>query len=288
MPFSSGEFPFPQGTTALLDIRLPNSGKKFSRIAIKCRGCYDEKKDNLKYVNSLNLRLYAKGCMMRALALAGFAYAEDKTPWCRIWPHLIGFRFWSELCSDCLEERGHIDRFVGWKLASSGTKVYFPDDKDAPARIHYRLCGCEKDISRNNAINSYMDYRAACRKHAGQILDSHAQNGNGHVNAVAEKRGRGRTPKPPEVKQAELERRKAEFEYKIRELGKSLPRHAITRAAIADEYAGDDGEIPEESTIGKWVREFYGRGVSVPAAVDHILTGSHINSESDREIKSPI
>jgi hypothetical protein len=121
-----------------------------------------------------------------------------------------------------------------------------------------------------------------------EALLEQAQNSNGQNNEVAEKRGRGRAPKPPEVKQAEIERRKAEFEAKVRELGKRLPQHEITRAIIADEYANDDGEIPEDSTVGKWVREFYGSGVSVPAAVGRILNGTCINTDFVRENNSPI
>lgn len=115
-----------------------------------------------------------------------------------------------------------------------------------------------------------------------------SQSGDGQKNEGAEKRGRGRTPKSPEVKQAELTRRKAEFEDKIRELGRRLEPYEITRAIIADEYASDDGEIPDDSTVSKWVLEFYGKGVSVPAAVNRILAGSRINIDFERENKSPI
>lgn len=190
-PFSAGEFPLPQGTVAILHKRAPNPGKKFAKIAIKCRGCYDERKDNLKYVNSLNLRLYAKGCVMRALALVGFAYTEDKTTWCRVWPILNRFRYWSELCSDCVEKRGSIDRFTGWKTAPSGTKVYFPEDRDAPARVYYALCKCVKEVSRNTAINNYDELAAACRTHTRELLSQMALNANGQKKGGAERGKRG-------------------------------------------------------------------------------------------------
>jgi hypothetical protein len=111
-------------------------------------------------------------------------------------------------------------------------------------------------------------------------------NNSSQKDEATEKRGRGRAPKPPEVKQAEIERRKAKFEDKVRELGTRLSRHEITRAIIADEYADDRGDIPEESTVGKWVREFYGKGVSVPAAVNQILDRGRINTAFNRENKS--
>jgi hypothetical protein len=111
-------------------------------------------------------------------------------------------------------------------------------------------------------------------------------NGGGQKNGLQKKRGRGRIPTPPEVKRAELERRRADFEHKIRALGERLNQHEITRAIIANEYADDRGEIPEDSTVGKWVREFYGEGVSVPAAVNQILNGSRINTGFVRENNS--
>jgi hypothetical protein len=224
-PLSFGEFPLPQGTVAILHKRAPNPGKKFAKIAIKCRGCYDESKDNLKYTNSLNLRLYAKGCVMRGLAVVGFAHTEDKTTWCRVWPHLNRFRYWSELCRECVKKRGSVDRFTGWKTSPSGTKVFFPEDRNAPAQVHYALCKCVKEVSRNTAINNYDELAAACRTHTGELLKQMALNGTGQKNGGEEKGphdGSRNLKWTPELK-ADLLARYEDFLRRIKDEDATLP-----------------------------------------------------------------
>lgn len=245
-PFRMYELPLPKGTVALYHTRAP--GKSYM-VAIKCRVCFDPHENNLKYVRDSSLRLYLKGCAMRALALVGFAYSEDKTTWSRVWPLIARFLFWDERCKDCARKRGSISRFTGWKTAPSGTKVYFPEDMDDPALVIYSLCKCEREVDRNNAINNYDELRAACRTHAGEFLDRLASIETLSVGNSQAQTGNGQTA------QSSLRLDREKFlkrlrKFTVKAFEKTKPK-TPSRTAVANEFA-ERGLRP---TTGPGVRD---------------------------------
>lgn len=195
---------------------------------------------------------------------------------------------WHGLCPDCLKQHGSLTRRIGDEVTPSGAIIHW-DERDpndsGRALVTCSKCRINKEmmvVSSGNKKTSKF-YCKTCRRDEGSArLNALWGAAKGNV----EKRGRGRIPKPPEVKKTEIDRRKAEFENKVRLLGEKYEPHEIIRSVIADEYADENGEIPDDSTVSKWVLEFYGRGVSVPAAVRQILAGSRVNTDFDRENKS--
>lgn len=196
---------------------------------------------------------------------------------------------WAGLCSECRSRRGSHNRksYEGERPLGRVLNERHPEDVNKIG-VQCKLCGQINFFTKKMIYDP--DFLGCCRTHGrleiAMALQNVIETGNGQKNGGAEKRKRGRTPKPPEVKKAELQQRRVEFENKVRELGTSLPQHEITRSVIAGEYASDDGEIPDDSTITKWVQEFYGKEFSVPAAVNQILARSRINTDSSRENKS--
>jgi hypothetical protein len=211
-----------------------------------------------------------------------------------IWPHQIGPK-WSGLCEGCRCRRGSPRRFSADVELWTGSRILYSRRQGdrVPVICGLPSCGAEHLLHRKQMTGHRgKGFTGFCQTHTRRevilALQAQAYNGDKQIVGGPSRRGRGRTPKPLAVKQAELERRKIEFEDKVRQLGRRLFQRQITRAVVADEYANARGEIPEESTIGKWVRDFYGKGISVPDAVSRILAGSRINTEFLRENKSPI
>jgi hypothetical protein len=137
--FRSHELPLPKGSKVLYHTREP--GRSYM-VAFQCRGCFRPERNNLKFIHDSTLSLYIRG----------------RTNW-------------EELCSDCVRRGGSHNRIRGWRTAPSGTRAFFPDDINAPVRVVYATCKCERQVKRGNAINNYDELTAVCQWHQRRPLE---------------------------------------------------------------------------------------------------------------------
>ncbi len=138
----TGEVLLPKGTIAIYDMdkRLvchhPNGGRYF-KIAIKCRGCF-EKTGLLKHVSLVTISEY-----------------------------LSGKRNYSELCDDCLRD-DHPLKLKGEeaiKTSLHGTTTDFTrENESGEVPSIYKLCGCEKWFTREDALTHWKRRPGRCRK----------------------------------------------------------------------------------------------------------------------------
>lgn len=190
------------------------------------------------------VRIVCRGC------------SEPKfTDYSNLQRYIAGNQFWDELCSECVQKRGSVRKFTGWRTAPSGTRVFIPAEMDGEAIFKY-VCGHERKARRGDAVNNWdvanrvcpTCRRQAIRDLCAQLSSGGAPAANGQGNGAGKKPGREALITEAKVREA----------YKV--LGQYAPQEKVSEHVGVDPRALRDWHRKQGLNYRQCQQRFGGTG----------------------------